>query len=68
MTYFPFWQKLMALGAIWYGILSNNFQFLNNIICISTHFFTHTYFQKIQIILLEQRYQTDPFLIPLFII
>ena len=44
MTYFPFWQKLMALGPIWYGILSNNFQFLNNIICISTHFFTHTYF------------------------
>ena len=32
---------------VWNEILSNNFQFLNNITCISTH----TYFQKIQITL-----------------
>ena len=42
-------------GAVWYDILSNNFQFLNNITRISTHFFTHTYFLKIQTTLLEQR-------------
>ena len=35
------------LGAVWYDSLSNTFQFLNNIIRIFTHFFTHTYFQKI---------------------
>ena len=40
--------------------LNTCFQFLNNITRISTHFFTHTYFQKIQIILLEQCYQTVP--------
>ena len=38
--------------------LNNSFQFLNNITRISTHFFTHTYFQKIQTTLLEQYYQT----------
>ena len=32
-------------------ILSHTFQFLNNITHISTHFFIHTYFQKIQITL-----------------
>ena len=37
---------LQNLRAIWYGSLSNTFQFLNNITCIFTHFFTHTYFQK----------------------
>ena len=36
------------------------FQFLNNITYISTYFFTHTYFQKIQIALLEQCYQMAP--------
>ena len=51
---------LQKLRAIWYGSLSNTFQFLNNITRIFTHFFTHTYFQKIQITLLEQRYQTAP--------
>ena len=25
------------LGAVWYGILSNTFQFLNNITCIFTY-------------------------------
>ena len=40
--------------------LNTCFQFLNNITCIFTHFFTYTYFQKIQITLLEQYYQTGP--------
>ena len=39
-------------------ILSNIFQFLNNITRISIHFFIHTYFQKIQTTLLKQYYQT----------
>ena len=42
--------------------LNNNFQFLNKITCIFTHFFTHTYFQKKKkkkkTTLLEQYYQT----------
>ena len=38
--------------------LNNSFQCLNNITRIFTHFFIHMYFQKIQIILLEQYYQT----------
>ena len=42
-----FWAKL-AHWAVWYVILSNNLQFLNNITRISTNFFTHTYFPKIQ--------------------
>ena len=33
-------------GAVWYVILSNDFQFLYNITHIFTHFFTHIYFQK----------------------
>ena len=37
--------------------LNNSFQFLNNITRIFTHFFTHKYFQKIQIKLLEQHNQ-----------
>ena len=37
--------------------LNTYFQFLNNIIRISTRFFIHTYFQKIQITILEQHYQ-----------
>ena len=32
--------------AIWYGSLSNIFQFLNNITHILTYFLTHMYFQK----------------------
>ena len=35
-------------GAVWQCNQNNSFQCLNNIIRISTHFFTHTYFQKIQ--------------------
>ena len=34
------------LGGVWFVILNNYFQFLNNISRISMHFFTHTYFHK----------------------
>ena len=36
--------KHMTLTGHWYEILSNNFQFLNNIALIFTYFFIHTYF------------------------
>ena len=45
--------NLKSLEAIWYHNLNNNFQFLNNIICIFIHFFTYTYFLKIQTMLLK---------------
>ena len=38
--------QTQPLGGVWFVILNNYFQFLNNISRISTHFFTHTYFQK----------------------
>ena len=41
---------------VWH--FKQHFSFLNNITLISTHFFNHTYFQKIQTTLLKQRYQT----------
>ena len=47
-------------GDVWLVSLNNSFQYLNNITCIFTHFFTHTYFQKLQTTLLEQHYQTSP--------
>ena len=34
------------LGAVWYGSLSNTFQFLNNITHIFIHFFTYIYLKK----------------------
>ena len=34
------------LGGVWFVFSNNNFQFLNSISRISTHFFTHTYFHK----------------------
>ena len=37
-------RKFSNTRSVWYTILNNNFHFLNNIICISIHFFTHTYF------------------------
>ena len=46
-------DNLQALRAVWYMYLNICFQFLNNIIRIFTHFFTYTYFQKIQITFLE---------------
>ena len=51
--------NLKSLEAIWYHNLNNNFQFLNNIICIFIHFFIYMYFKKIQIILLNLFYETD---------
>ena len=44
-------------GVVWQCNQNNSFQCLNSITRISTHFFTHTYFQKIQTTLLEQHYQ-----------
>ena len=34
------------LGGVWFVFSNNHFQFLNNILRISTHFFTYTYFHK----------------------
>ena len=42
-----------TLEPVWYMCLNTCFQFLNNITRIFIHFFTHTYFQKIQITLLK---------------
>ena len=47
------------LGGCLYSYLNNSFQCLNNITRIFIHFFTHTYFHKITI-LLEISYQTGP--------
>ena len=52
--------RMPRIFEIWYMCLNIYFKFLNNITCIFTHFFTHTYFQEIQIKLLEQHYQTGP--------
>ena len=52
----------LTLRTFWYMHLNNNFQFLNNIIRIFIHFFTHTYFQKIQITLLEDEASSFIFL------
>jgi len=46
----------MPSQIFWYSSLTTCFQFLNNIIRI----FAHTYFQKIQTMLLEQHYQMAP--------
>jgi len=40
------WYDPKIQEPIWYINLNTCFQFLNNIICIFIHFFTHTYFQK----------------------
>ena len=50
--------KIKHLGSIGYR-LNNSFQYLNNITYIFTHFFTHTYFQKIQTMLLKQHYHSE---------
>ena len=54
--------QLFVTDKIQFSLLKkdNSFQYLNNITHIFIHFFTHTYFQKIQITLLEQHYQTLP--------
>ena len=45
--------NLNNFGVVWLVSLNYSFQCLNNIIHIFTHFFTHTYFQKIQTALLN---------------
>ena len=52
----------LTLRAFWYMHLNNNFYFLNNITRIFIHFFTHIYFQKIQITLLEDEASSFIFL------
>ena len=47
-------------GPIWSSISNSHFQILNNVTHISTHFFTHTYFKKLQTIILKLLYQTPP--------
>ena len=43
-----------------------HFQILKNIIHIFTHFFTHTYFKKLQTTILKLLYQTPPKLLQCF--
>ena len=43
---------------IWYASSNTCFQFLNNITHIFIHFFIHTYFKKLQTIILKLFYQT----------
>ena len=38
------WENIY--GGVWLVFSNNYFQFLNNILRILTHFFTHTYFHK----------------------
>ena len=50
-------------GDVWFMFSNNNFQFLNNISRISTHFFTNTYFHKYfkqQFSVFKHTYQTGP--------
>ena len=37
-------MNLKSIGGVWFVFSNNNFQFLNNITRIFTHFFTYTYF------------------------
>ena len=39
-------RNLNNQEGVWFVFLNNHFQFLNNILCISIHFFTHMYFHK----------------------
>ena len=43
--FFLYVYEKRYFGVIWF-VLNNNFQFLNNIICISIYFFTHIFFHK----------------------
>ena len=45
-------------GPVWPLSSNNNFHILNNITYISTHFFTYTYFKKLQTTILKLFYQT----------
>ena len=48
------------LGPIWSSYSNSHFHILNNIIYISIHFFTHTYFKKFQTTIFKFTHQTDP--------
>ena len=48
------------LWPVWYPCLSNNFHISNTLTHISTYFFTHTYFKKLQKSHLKLLYQTPP--------
>ena len=48
-----FVKNTKNIGSVWSVHLNNSFQYLNNITCIFTNFFTCMYFQKIQTTLLE---------------
>ena len=50
-------DKLRHEGPIWPPSSNNNFQILNNITDVFTHFFIDTYFKKFQIIILKLLYQ-----------
>ena len=45
---------------VWWVSSNSHFHILNNITHISTHFFTHTYFKKLQTTILKLLYQTPP--------
>ena len=46
-NYFFIKFEFMKLkGGVWWVFSNNNFQFLNNISCIFTHFFTYMYLYK----------------------
>ena len=55
-TKFMTFETFDIVMLLAFGVL--NAKNLNNITRIFTHFFTHIYFQKIQITLLKQHYQT----------
>ena len=49
------------LGHVWWVSSNSHFHILNNITHISTHFFTHMYFKKLQTTILKLLYQTPPY-------
>ena len=55
-------KRLERLGGVWFVILNYHFQFLNNISCIFTHFFTSIFTNifKQQFSIFKHMYQTDP--------
>ena len=53
-------SKLKLLRHVWSSISNSHFHISNNIIHIFTHFFTHTYFKKLQTTILKLLYQTPP--------
>ena len=51
-------NSILGLGPVWSSISNLHFHILNNISHISTHFFIHTYFKKLQTTFLKLLYQT----------